>query len=409
MKKSLITFSVIIIVLVIGYFAYNLLKTTISPCESIFQQTALKLGSKLDIIKAKGDVFIGEEKIQDLTERSQMTALNLKTCCIVLEGGKVNSEEFLRCKDTAEKFETQVEHVATSINEAQEAKQEGKSELVSEKVSQINQTINVAMASSENLSNQVTDLKDNVPAKVTEKEEPTKSGGEQEPNNTVFEANSVSIDTTVSGEISSQDDQDHFKFRNTSNLRDLVKAHLENLSTTFVPDIYVYDSNKSQMIEKFDGTPGANLEFSFDAEPGKDYYIKVIPSYGSSGKYNLSLNLEKAYDKYEPNDTISSPKLITFGEPIEANILSENDVDFYKFSGITGKVINVRLENRSASLTPDIRVYNSNKSLILEKFDGTPGANLDFSFDTETAKDYYIRVNPYYGSSGEYTLTITQE
>ncbi len=407
MKKSLITFSIVIIVLVIGYFAYDLLKTGISPCESIFQQTSLKLGSKLDIIKAKGDIFIGEEKIQDLTERSQMTALNLKTCCIVLEGGKVNSEEFLRCKDNAEKFETQVEKVATVINEAQEAKQEGKSKLVDEKLNQINQTINVAQASSDNLNAQVTNLKTSAPTEKTEKGAPS-SPGEQEPNNTVFEANSFPIDTTVSGEISSQDDQDYFRFRNTSKLRDLAKVKLENQSTSFVPDIYVYDSNKSQRLEKFDGTPGANLEFKFDVEPEKEYYIRVIPSYGSSGKYNLSLNLEKAYDKYEPNDTISSPKLIRLGEPIEANILSENDVDCYLVSGITGKSITVRLENKSAALRPDIMVYNSNKSQLFEKFDPTPGANLDFAFDVEPGMNYYIKINPY-GSTGEYTLTVDQQ
>lgn len=408
MKKSLITFSIVIIVLVIGYFAYNLLKTAISPCESIFQQTSLKLGSKLDIIKAKGDVFIGEEKIQDLTERSQVTALNLKTCCIVLEGGKLNSDQFLKCKDNAEKFDAQVEKVATGIDEAREAKQEGNTNLVSEKVREINQNISVAKASSENLSNQVSELKGNLSEEKTQKEEPSHSGEEHEPNNTVFEANPVPMDSTVSAEISGQDDQDYFKFHNTSNLRDLVKAKLENQSTTLVPDIYVYDSNKSQMLEKFDGTPAADLEFSFDADPGKDYYIRVIPSYGSSGKYNLSTNLQKAYDKYEPNDSMSSAMPIKLGESIDANILSEKDVDCYKLSGMTGKSISVHLDNRSATLRPDILIYDSNKSQMLEKFDATPGANLDFAFDVEPGKDYYIKINPY-GSIGEYNLTVYQE
>lgn len=185
----------------------------LSPCESIFQQTSLRLGSKLDTIKTKGEVFIGEEKIQDLTERSQMTALNLKTCCIVLDGGKVSSDEFLRCKENAEKYETQIERIVTDINEAQTAKQEGNTQVVNDKVDQINEIINEAQASAETLSKQVTELKSSQtePVEKIEKEMSSQDRSEIEPNNTAFEANSLPVDTTVSGEIS-MDDKDYFKF-----------------------------------------------------------------------------------------------------------------------------------------------------------------------------------------------------
>ena len=47
------------------------------------------------------------------------------------------------------------------------------------------------------------------------------------------------------------------------------------------------------MAEIYDGTPGANLDFAFDIEPGKDFYLQLLP-YGSTGKYKLTVKPEPA-------------------------------------------------------------------------------------------------------------------
>ncbi len=53
MKKSLIILSITIIILVIAFVGYLFVTHETSPCESIFQQTSLRLSSKLDVIKSK--------------------------------------------------------------------------------------------------------------------------------------------------------------------------------------------------------------------------------------------------------------------------------------------------------------------------------------------------------------------
>jgi hypothetical protein len=111
MKRTLIILSGTIAILVIAFFVYDLLKGIVSPCETIFQQTSVQLRNKLELINTEQEAFIGKEKIQDLTEAAQVTALNLKTCCIVLKAGNVDSNQFLQCKDTAKKYEEKVEHV----------------------------------------------------------------------------------------------------------------------------------------------------------------------------------------------------------------------------------------------------------------------------------------------------------
>jgi hypothetical protein len=53
------------------------------------------------------------------------------------------------------------------------------------------------------------------------------------------------------------------------------------------PNVKIYSSTKSQKLEKYDGTPGASLDFVTELDAGKDFYIQVLP-YGSTGKYKLS-------------------------------------------------------------------------------------------------------------------------
>jgi hypothetical protein len=159
MRKALVTASVLVVVVVIAYLAYNLMRPRVAPCETIFQQTSLKLTTSLKLVQSNGpEVSIEEGKIQDLTERAQMSALNLKTCCIVLEGGKLSSEQFLRCKDDAERFGAQVEKVAATVDEARAAKQQGKRDVVQRKLHEIDRDMAAAVTASEGLRARVAGL-----------------------------------------------------------------------------------------------------------------------------------------------------------------------------------------------------------------------------------------------------------
>lgn len=135
MKKSYLILPITVVVLGIAYLIYDLVKPSLTnPCESIFQQTSLSLKSNLDIIKSKGEVFIGRQKIQELTEQAQLAALTLKTCCIMSENGVLDAENFLRCKDGASQYKKQLAAVSYYINEAQQAKQQGEQKALDEAI-----------------------------------------------------------------------------------------------------------------------------------------------------------------------------------------------------------------------------------------------------------------------------------
>jgi hypothetical protein len=74
---------------------------------------------------------------------------------------------------------------------------------------------------------------------------------------------------------------------------------LENRSTALQPHVKVFSSTKSELVDKYDMTAGANLEFSVAVGAGKDFYVAVLPPTGfttqplSRSDYRLSLTVPR--------------------------------------------------------------------------------------------------------------------
>jgi hypothetical protein len=140
----------------------------------------------------------------------------------------------------------------------------------------------------------------------------------------------------------------------------------------------------------------------------KSFYVAVGSSayQRSVGKYLLTIAAQKAYDQYEPNDDAQTATPLKLGETAEANILDGEDVDWYHLSGANDKKTTVRLENLSKTLQPKIRVHRGDKSMLLEASTNVGGADLEFAFESELGKDYYLEVfDQYKRLGGKYKLT----
>lgn len=166
MNKTIKTVSLAVVALVAIYLGYQLLERWMNPCEGVFQQSAVGLNTKLDVIKTKGEFAIGRQNVQELKDRAQEVALNLKTCCIVL--GKASSD-FLRCKEGFERYEMEVKKVATLVTEAEAAKGQGNSEVAVQKIAEANESIKVVEATAQQFTQQVAQIK----------EKPSEKGGAQ--------------------------------------------------------------------------------------------------------------------------------------------------------------------------------------------------------------------------------------
>jgi hypothetical protein len=392
-----------------------------SRCDSIFEQTTDRVRADLEFIKIKGELTLGREKIQELTDSSQKVALHLKSCCIAQEAKALNAEQFQTCMSGAKDYQTQIIQVATNVKEAAAAEEQQKPELAKQK-------IDAAKDAASKVNNTEKSL-----SKLSETLPPVHAkDAEQEPNNTVQQANIGEIGATIAGEINPANDVDFFQFKysDAKKRRDIIVVRLENRSSTLQPQLTLRNQDKSIARDwTAANAPGADLNSSFLAEPEKIYFVGAgsAPDQhvlgarvgNSAGAYALSLLPQKAYDQYEPNDDALSATPLKVGQTVEANVMDGEDLDYYRVSGIKEKNLTVQLENLSPLLQPSIRVLKSDKSIAENwKSANAPGTDLTFSIASEPGQDYFIEVAsaadphvfgsaPGHGpSSGRYKLTV---
>ncbi len=140
-QKPLAILAVTGLTLVIAYFLYDHFRPR---CDSIFEQTATQLGGNLEFIKAKGELFVGREKVQELAEGPQKVALHLKACCVAQQSSKMGPEQIQGCINGAKDYESKILQVTTIIREAQAAKDQGNQQLVDQKSAQAKEAVNAA-------------------------------------------------------------------------------------------------------------------------------------------------------------------------------------------------------------------------------------------------------------------------
>jgi hypothetical protein len=139
------------VLLVIIYFVYQGLIR--SKCDSIFEQTENRLRGNLEFIKIKGELVLGREKVQELSEGPQKVALHLKTCCIAQEARRMKTDEFQVCINGAKDYETKIVQVETNIKEVKAAEEQQNPELAKQKTEQAKEAANEAISTEKNLGN----------------------------------------------------------------------------------------------------------------------------------------------------------------------------------------------------------------------------------------------------------------
>jgi hypothetical protein len=234
---------------------------------------------------------------------------------------------------------------------------------------------------------------------------------ESEPNDEGLATNEIALGTWITGSIGAPNDGDYFAFTSPETHRDWMRIELQNRSTTLEPKLELYDEEKSSLGAVNKTTPGADLAYAFVAVPSTPYAVRVSNYYGNSvGVYLLRVVAAKAYDAHEPNEDILSAKEIAVGAPLTAGIMDRADVDFFTLaSGGKDGALLATLKNRSATLQPEIAVYDAGKTLIASRQNTTAGGDVSLSFKVKAQATYYVRVRDYYSSAaGDYTLTVAE-
>ncbi|SDP51539.1 hypothetical protein SAMN04488061_3254 [Filomicrobium insigne] len=415
------------------YLGYDLLRTNLTPCEAIFQQTSVGLATKVSFLKTEGELKIGREQLTELDERAQMTAINLKTCCTVLDAGRLDPEQFLQCKANARDYESRVEDIVALVRTAMQATDTPSSSPItptaaaasptntatSTSKQQVDQAIakkvSEARQASKTFNHQVVEVRKEQALQSLEAVPPRHieiDARESEPNNDSLSTNQLGLKTWVAASIDPPKDADFFTFTTPAEYRDWIRVEIENRSTTLEPRIELFDAEKTSLGSVHKTTAGADIVYTFVATPDTRYAARVSNHYGNSvGVYNVRVVPTKSYDAFEPNDGLLTAKPINIGEGIEAAIMGPADSDFFSFEIPEGRAeTEIRLENRSTTLRPAIVIYDPAKSQISATYNTTGGADVTQAFKSAQPGRYLIQVYDHYRSAaGAYTIHISSK
>lgn len=400
------------------YLGYDLAKARLSPCEAVYQQTSVGLKTRIKFLKTEGEVQIGREQLTDLDERAQMAALNLKTCCTVLDAGRLDPEQFLQCKGSARAYEAQLADIAELVRTAVK---EGitTSSIAANATpapapvqSKIDSEVAAAKVISREFNREVVAVR-KAQALETLKATPPRhveiEAQEAEPNDDGLATNEIQLDTWITGSVGAPKDADFYAFTTPETHRDLIRIELQNRSTTLEPRIELFDAEKTSRGTVHKTTQGADVSYAFVAAPATTYIVRVSNYYGANvGVYLLRVTATKAYDAHEPNDDILSAKKIAIADAVEAGVMDNRDVDYFAVKSADEEgMLRASVQNRSTTLQPEVAVYDSAKALIGSGHNTTAGGDTSYAFKVTPKTTYYLRVRDYYTSAaGDYTLTV---
>ncbi len=115
------------------------------PCATIKEQATQKLSLSVDVIKAKGALVIGGEKVQDVSDGAQKVGEHLVACCDAQHGDHpLPPDQYLACINGAKDYEAKIIQITNIIDEAQAAKQQGNTQVAEQKVVEAKATVDAS-------------------------------------------------------------------------------------------------------------------------------------------------------------------------------------------------------------------------------------------------------------------------
>jgi tetratricopeptide (TPR) repeat protein len=233
---------------------------------------------------------------------------------------------------------------------------------------------------------------------------------ELEPNDDNSQANAVWVDRPVDATISpSTGDVDCYWFTTPRPPRDRISIAVIARSVTLTPRLRAYDETGKMVTGLKEGArPGDSVRFDFSPPPNSLYYVQVDGASGSSGAYTLAVNALKAYDVYEPNDTILTATRIVLGQTIDANIMDADDTDFFSFLSPVAAAVNIDLVSGNSTLVLGLTTFAPDlRNLGFAPDPEGPGGSIHYAMQLEANQLYYVQVFSRTDTTGPYSCPLS--
>ncbi|MCX7748254.1 MAG: S8 family serine peptidase [Clostridia bacterium] len=221
---------------------------------------------------------------------------------------------------------------------------------------------------------------------------------EVEPNDYIDTAMQLSAGT-VFGKVSNTSDYDWYKVTLDSSMT--YSISLKGMAANNDFDLFIYDSNvvcqaRSNLNDNLD----ENIEFT--PVVSGTYYIrvisvKIITSTTDPNSYQLMFYPNNQLpDTYEPNDTMSTAKVIEDSIVYKPTINTTIDEDWFEFNAQSAGKLNVNLTNVPFYRDYDMAIYDASGNMVGGSF---RASNYDETYNAliDAPGKYYIRVYSYIG------------
>jgi cell wall-associated protease len=249
---------------------------------------------------------------------------------------------------------------------------------------------------------------------------------EKEPNDGTGQALEAELNKKVTGLISWNDSGDAFKvtLKEAGLLNIDFSSYIGNNenSTLKGVNLSLENENGEEVIDEVvgggelaDPTKWSGSQY---LEPGT-YYLKVSKYYGSTGKYDLELNVEETNNtEIEPNNGTGQAFEAEFNKKITGLISWNDSVDAFKVTMEKAGLLKIDFSsyinnNAYSSLTGVYLSLEDEKGtkVIEEKISGGELADPTKWNDSQYLEPgtYYLKISKYYGSTGKYDLELNLE
>ena len=242
---------------------------------------------------------------------------------------------------------------------------------------------------------------------------------EIENNNSVDTATEISVNTNVSGNLSSTSDVDWYKFTVEKDGYFYVDFQHELVdSSSAYWQIRLYDSSGVNFIDgnnSYFSVVGNsnNVTNTFGVNAGT-YYIKLNDYYYSSVNYTLNVKFTPSSDwETENNNEKNNADEISVNKTYNGSFSTDGDVDWYKFTTSETGYFYVDFQHElvdSSSAYWQIRLYDSSGVNFIDGnnsyFSVVGNSNNVTNTFGVNAGTYYIKLNDYYYSGVNYTLNV---
>ncbi|MEZ5833362.1 MAG: hypothetical protein R3D05_19480 [Dongiaceae bacterium] len=176
MNKTLVALAGIAALLVIAFLGYQLLAPRVNQCEGIFQQTAPSLEANVKFLESAGGVVLASKQIQELSDRAQQVALNLKSCCVMAGAG--NLDQFNQCKASAVTYDRQVAAAVETVKSVTDASAAEKADEQKKAEERLTEILQAATSASEALRQQAEEINRQSPSSSDQSSQGAATSGE---------------------------------------------------------------------------------------------------------------------------------------------------------------------------------------------------------------------------------------